>query len=375
MHVSEPKLQDVPLRSRSFIYKENQKFDQKKIYFFKFRTSNEIFKKKLSENQGLTTIEYNVIEQKREKNQTVFSLKYKLFDIKSEEKFNLRSFCDKKRKGLKYFELFFKGLPIKEYSVCVPLVNFCIEKNEIMFNKIEKRNKLNTVELKESLIDKLKELCFFIPNKKDKDIFLQTLMIPILKFNLKSTLCWNKDINNSIQKINTDESSFISDCNYDSIQNDFKIPMKNEVLDEIFSPIFIDNKFNLLKKEFFSESKEEPLNVPSLSRYLLVNSKYFDNDDIDNFATLFKNIKCQSLKLEDNIIMNYNNDILFLLYITNNDNVFEFLLRNEISSFKDIIIISSVEPILIQSNLIKWRYITSTLHISRVVLPFLLEND
>ena len=200
-------------------------------------------------------------------------------------------------------------------------------------------------------------------------------MIPILKFNLKSTLCWNKDINNSIQKINTDESSFISDCNYDSIQNDFKIPMKNEVLDEIFSPIFIDNKFNLLKKEFFSESKEEPLNVPSLSRYLLVNSKYFDNDDIDNFATLFKNIKCQSLKLEDNIIMNYNNDILFLLYITNNDNVFEFLLRNEISSFKDIIIISSVEPILIQSNLIKWRYITSTLHISRVVLPFLLEND
>ena len=73
--------------------------------------------------------------------------------------------------------------------------------------------------------------------------------------------------------------------------------------------------------------------------------------------------------------MNYNNDILFLLYITNNDNVFEFLLRNEISSFKDIIIISSVEPILIQSNLIKWRYITSTLHISRVVLPFLLEND
>ena len=62
-------------------------------------------------------------------------------------------------------------------------------------------------------------------------------------------------------------------------------------------------------------------------------------------------------------------------YITNNDNVFEFLLRNEISSFKDIIIISSVEPILIQSNLIKWRYITSTLHISRVVLPFLLEND
>jgi hypothetical protein len=217
------------------------------------------------------------------------------------------------------------------------------------------------------------EGCFPVVIFEDSETFVESITVPFLEFQVRSTIALQPLSSEWLQELQIPTDTRFLALHYEAgIKTTLGLATDMFPVNEIFSALLIHNpaQADFEGRTSAIPAEETTFVVDSLPRTLCVNSAYFSADDIRQFADLFPGILVKPDELESPVLMQIGAQLLVFLDLGEHV-VTDRLFIDGCVKFDQILGLSTSQPPFVGIEKVKWRCITSLRHLAAAVFPFL----
>ena len=230
--------------------------------------------------------------------------------------------------------------------------------------------------MREFMFDDLTENCFPVYTFREEGSPLDNVCCAQLEFKIESRFPYEPMTKEWLEKLEIDQSALkiIKSTVWDWFQEPDEMVFSLTALEEQLcrKEITAENQTNdVTHVHALEKIKEEVLPVRPLPKTCEMNSAHFDSSDVGQFSTLFDSLEIICCPLRHELLLSVKGRLAVLLHLPSDPLSSEKLIEY-CSAYSKVCVISACAPPFIASS-VKWRYITSLGHISRAILPFLVE--
>ena len=229
---------------------------------------------------------------------------------------------------------------------------------------------------REFMFGDVTENCFPVFTFREQGSLLDNICCVQLEFKIQSRFPYEPMTKEWLELLDIDQSALniIKSTVWDWFQEPDEMVFSLTPLEERLcrQEITIENQTNgITHSDTLEKIDEEVLPVRALPKTCEMNAIHFDSSDVGKFSTLFDSLEIICCPLCRELLLSVKGRLAVLLHLPN-DPLSPDKLMEYCSAYSKVCVISACAPPFIATS-VKWRYITSLGHISRAILPFLVE--